>query len=34
MENMRAFNVIHKIENIARLISYFPDDITKMMTAV
>ncbi len=29
MENMRAFNIIHKIEDIARLIRYFPDDITE-----
>ncbi len=29
MENMRAFNVIHKIEDIATLIQYFPDDITE-----
>ncbi len=29
MENMRAFNVIHKIEEIATLIQYFPEDITE-----
>jgi two-component system chemotaxis sensor kinase CheA len=27
MENIRAFNVIHKIEDIAQLIQYYPSDI-------
>jgi two-component system chemotaxis sensor kinase CheA len=29
MENMRAFNVIYKIEDIAQLIRYFPADIAE-----
>lgn len=29
MENMRAFNVIYKLEDIAQLIQYFPTDITE-----
>jgi two-component system chemotaxis sensor kinase CheA len=29
MENMRAFNVVHKIEDIATLIQYIPADITE-----
>jgi two-component system chemotaxis sensor kinase CheA len=29
MENMRAFNVIYKIEDIAQLIQYFPPDIAE-----
>jgi len=29
MENMRAFNVVHKMEDIARPIRYFPPDITE-----
>jgi two-component system chemotaxis sensor kinase CheA len=28
MENMRAFNVVHKMEDLAQIISYFPPDIT------